>query len=477
MHKTEPGISIPPTVDHTKADQFDLFLTKVWKLDRDLLILNKRNPLKEWNELIGALIGKDADPAGRDAFEIRILPYVVRFIDEYGENKMEGVAQVVHPEVLASASVKKLLRAWATHGETDTSIISTAPEVIASWLREVRSSQPREELPQLKPKAKKKPGAKAAVSAQSAPASADLGAQLQNLLGNMDDESGSEEDTDIPQQPSKVQPLVPLGILSQQQAPIPDATPQQRVQPVPRSYAEWLMSGGLCQQQTPLSMMHPAMRQLPTVNDPFRRQTPAQMSSDVSRAAGLLVPRVFANLPQDTYCEAYNESILLMVEDWPFHDPMRLCAGLKSYFTNVPGAPGKKPTPKDGKEHKDHDGESEGGLQYRLRQELREWTSAQGTLHLVIARIFRTFNHAPGEFPYACREVDIELRRLDHKRCIIMYGRNKATEIQNRIKALEYHVPNWVKARDSALGGFRSGSTLHDATTNPNSSVDPYATY
>jgi len=240
-------------------------------------------------------------------------------------------------------------------------------------------------------------------------------------------------------------------------------------------------AGGVRPQLAALPITAPMTGQLP-VFDPYRRQTPVQMSSEVTRATHHLVPRVFASLPQDTYCEAYEERVLLMCEDWPFYDAMRLCAGLRTYFTNVPGQHRpKKPNPKEAKDSNgqdEHKGESEIAVQYRYRQDLREWSGPQGRLPHVINRIFRTFQHFHGEFVYACREVDAELRALDQKRCVIMYGRAKANEIQNRIRSMECHVPNWVKARDTALGGFRSGSTYNDATPNPNpTSVDPYATY
>jgi len=284
----------------------------------------------------------------------------------------------------------------------------------------------------------------------------------------------------------------PQGLQPQQQ-PVTGTTRESLGQHLPRSFYEFHQmhsAGGVRQQPTSLPLMPPTTGQLPYaaspffgVADPYRRQTPAQMSSEVTRTANQLVPRVFAVLPQDVYCEAYGESILLMCEDWPFYDAMRLCAGLRVYFTNIPGQhrPPKKPNPKETKEAKEpdeHKGESEGALQYRYRQELREWSGPHGRLPHVINRVFRTFQLFQGEFPYACREVDVELRALDQKRCIIMYGRAKANEIQHRIRSMESHVPNWVKARDTALGGFRSGSTYHDATTNPNPpSVDPYATY
>jgi len=56
-----------------------------------------------------------------------------RYIDEYGENQMSGVRQVIPPESFALASVKRLFRAWAKHAATDKGIVTGAPEVIADW--------------------------------------------------------------------------------------------------------------------------------------------------------------------------------------------------------------------------------------------------------------------------------------------------------------------------------------------------------
>ena len=41
-----------------KADQLDGFLTRVWKVERDLWSISERTPIKEWNELMVAWYGK-----------------------------------------------------------------------------------------------------------------------------------------------------------------------------------------------------------------------------------------------------------------------------------------------------------------------------------------------------------------------------------------------------------------------------------
>jgi len=82
----------PKRVNHTVSDQFDAFLLKAWKIDR---LETHRNPLAEWNELVKAIIKElpGIPPEGRDGVEVFILPLVVRFLDEFGENNMVGCGQ------------------------------------------------------------------------------------------------------------------------------------------------------------------------------------------------------------------------------------------------------------------------------------------------------------------------------------------------------------------------------------------------
>ena len=74
-HAAEPAARSPTVVDHTKEDQFDAYLLKVWKLEK---LHPYRNPLAEWNELVKALAG-NIDPDERDAFELALAPFVIRF--------------------------------------------------------------------------------------------------------------------------------------------------------------------------------------------------------------------------------------------------------------------------------------------------------------------------------------------------------------------------------------------------------------
>jgi len=78
----------PADEHHVKppAAEFDTFLLKAWKLEK---LPSYRNPLAEWNELVHKLVGT-ISPEERDALELSLLPHVVRYIDEYGENKMSG---------------------------------------------------------------------------------------------------------------------------------------------------------------------------------------------------------------------------------------------------------------------------------------------------------------------------------------------------------------------------------------------------
>jgi len=506
MASREPHPKRPQRVDHTVSDQFDAFLMKAWKIDR---LESHRNPLAEWNELVKAIL-KDlpgTQPEGRDGVEVFILPLVVRFLEEFGENGMAGVANVVPKDSLALASVKKLLRLWARNTATDKGILAGAADQIVSWAREIRTSQPRE--------SDDDPVHDTLPSANVPWAVTPLEQQMAALAYGDHDVDGDSADGDAPSGGSKVaigkKQLPKTPFFGSGQAPsVAQALHQGNTYVNPA----FLQQANQVSAMHPGSM-HPEMMQYSFTSPQYhenirqkyypplsvvqqRRQTSGQQAVEVNNLGQRIVPRIFADLPTDETVMPYNETVLLFVEQWPNRDPRLLVEGLRAYFTKIPSYKNHGKGPRDrgrgrggarggaqaneGDKEGAKDGsarDEEAAKQFRLRLELADFVRVR--LCLAVSRIHRTYlTCRDTEFPYACRDVDTELRDLDHKRNIVMVGQKEADDIQFKIANFAMQLPNWVKARNAVMSsrsqGFRAG--VHQDTGAPHAlSVDPLSQY
>jgi len=115
------------------------------------------------------------------------------------------------------------------------------------------------------------------------------------------------------------------------------------------------------------------------------------------------------------------------------------------------------------------------GISFAIQKELTLYVEKH--LPRVVGRVFRTYRQAGHpvmsqvvanyaelhEYLYTLRDTDEELRELCRKRTILYFGAKAADQIEARLRTYRLSAPQWLKARDAILSGFRGGVPMSDA--------------